>query len=249
MIRLSSVLAPALFLIGVGCLFNARADNFLLLGVGGGGNSAPPITLTVIGTNTNFAGGNTVTTTTDCPTGSALFIFAEENDTDVNLAAVSDGHSNTYTLFQNTPTAALFNSAIGYSLNTGNDVPIGSTLTCIGGGGLGCFVQAAACAQGANPGIDKTNSLAQTSPASSFSIATGTLTSPNEIVFGAFSTSNSNVSPFTQATGFTTIWNVDANTGQSVAYKIVSATTSVPYNPSGFAVSDVFTAVVTSFKH
>jgi len=242
-------LLASLLVCGIACLgqseagWQSRDSNYnIAISAGGGGS----ISLVVTGTN-NFPSNTQITTSVDCPIGSLSVAFLSSNNVDTSPATVSDGHSNTYTkAIQSAATAALYTSAIYYSSNIANDIPSGSTVSESTSGGY--FVAATVCIANANSGVDVTNSLAQASAVSSFSLTTGTLAQPTEIVLGGF-TPSSGWATYTEATGFTPILTGSATIGMGVAYKIVSATTSVADNPSGASSSGTLTAVVASFKH
>jgi hypothetical protein len=205
----------------------------------------PVIAAVVIGSRGNLITG------VDCPAGSALFAAAGANDLDTTVASLSDGTANVYLLLQNTPASGSYNSGIAYSLNLAHDVPIGSTISATEtSGSNGAYVQGAVCVAGANSGLDKSASVVDTSSVSSFSLPTGTLSEANEIIFGEWVALGATaIASYTEASGFTAITTASAAVNIGFAYKIVTATTSVPYNPSNFSPTQTLTAVVASFKY
>lgn len=168
-------------------------------------------------------------TTVDAPAGSLIVIYvAAFNAGDTTMAtscALSNGdtalRAATYT-----PVVASYSSALYYVSNSTHDLPIGSTISCNSGANQTGF--AAWVITGTNGGLDKT---ASEGGVGTVSLSTGTLSSANELVFGSVNVGAGQT--VTEASGFTTLVAYgNGTTNADIAYQIVSATSSVTYNPS-----------------
>jgi hypothetical protein len=191
--------------------------------------------------------GSTLTLTGNAPAGSTIVIIgtAYSNGDAALTTPGDDSAGNAYTqAVQSATTPNYYNAAIFYCFDAAALTSGSSTIKAPGNTG-NVSVTAYAVA-GLTTGLDKTDS--GISSTGSISIATGTLSASEEIVFAALNF-NTHASGFTEAVGFT---QADASApttggyGWDVAYDIVNATTSVTYDPS-WTGAQYGAAVIASF--
>src|SRR5258708_35152671 len=111
-------------------------------------------------------GTGTITTNVDAPIGSLIVVFWYDNTSaQTPPATLSDSAGNTYSKAVNpTPTASTFTVAIYYSSSTANDLPSGGTITSTGNAAMAAFK-----VSGANGGLDRTNTLVNSTGTTSLS--------------------------------------------------------------------------------
>ena len=187
-----------------------------------------------------------VTSTVDAPAGSTV-VVAIDIATVNNQAfvGVADTPTNSYTLVQPAAAAGTTNAAIGYSVNTTHDLPIGSQWTVTTGGG-NYYIKGAwiTCTAGV---LDKSVTINQATPGTSASLSSGTLSIANETAFGYVYMlgSGSGGGTLTTGSGFTDLQN-DSYT--DVGYLIQSgSTTSITYAPS-WTSSSAYSGVLVTFE-
>ncbi len=203
-------------------------------------------TPTQIAKGTGVASGATVTTTVDAPKASLIVVAVLAWQTaNSAITGLTDSAGNTYTqAIQSVATATVFASSIWYCSNTPNDLPIGGTLTATTAGGTyGLF---AYVVTGCNGGADKTNTTLKTSGNNkTFSLATGTLTVANELIFGAF-LPGASTGVITESAGFSSLDNTASF--DLISYKIANATGTVTWSPSWATNLAIYSAVLASFE-
>jgi hypothetical protein len=171
-------------------------------------------------------------TTVDAPAGSLIVIYAAAfniGDTTMgSTCTLSDGDTAVRAI-SNTPTVGAYTSTLYYVSNSAHDLPVGGTITCNSGTnqtGLAAWV-----ITGASGGLDKTNSTQASGGVTSISLASGTLSTSSEILFGSINIGSTQT--LTEAPGFTTlVAYASGTTNADISYKIVSANSSVTYNPT-----------------
>lgn len=161
-----------------------------------------------------------------------------------SVASISDGTNSYVTAASLKVTAAGSQSEIWYKANAsavGSGATITVTMTVAGSGaGTGTV---AYCFQVANMAAASPFDVAASSTTNTTtpSVATGTLAQSNEIVFGGSYNNNSAAATYTESSGFTNLVTRTGTTAQSsgFGYRIVSATTSVTYQPTWNATGTV----------
>src|SRR5581483_6924882 len=205
-------------------------------------------TLIASGTSTN-ASSFSVTTTQDSPVGSYIFVLVGLGafSSASSSITVTDSAGNTYTALNGGTFAASDGAMKAFYCNSSaNDLPNGGTITAsytTTGGAVGANIIAAVITGLASTPLDVNGTLASgnsTSP----SKATGTLAQASEIIIGCVATYSTAFG--TEDAAFTSLATVNGSNNRRlhVGYDIVSATTTVTYNPSitsGNWACDVYT--------
>lgn len=188
-------------------------------------------------------------TTADSPAGNAIAVFAGTG-ANLTITSVTDSAGNTYTGGTSVQNVSNDSTVRPFWVFNAAHLPAGGTITVTYSGSSsdqqvsaisvgGVLTSSALDTQGA--GVKGTG----TAPSSS----TGTLASSSEIVLGFTHVHVGASDTFTEVAGFTsnTLAGSGAGSGLHSAYKIVSATTSVTYNPT-LGTSRDYTSNVLSFK-
>lgn len=194
-----------------------------------------------------------MTTTATAPAGSLVVVGVSLNTNNgVTAASMSDG-TNTYTkidttgIFGAVAEVSFWYSVLAAPLTSGATITV--TFNVATTGAVNGFNISAAYVTGLiGAPLDKFAHVSATT-GTSLSIATGTLTQANEIVFGfGGDTSGSPSTVYNGASGFTNInKSGSANGVTALDFQTVAATTTVTFGPS-WAAATRMGAVVASFK-
>lgn len=190
-----------------------------------------------------------ITTTSDCPAGSDIFVVESYNGTSATISSMTDQVSNTYTSPHNKNGTGIR----VYEENAANiaDLPSGDTITATWSASSLQRYATAYCVQGATASPLDIDALALTATSTTPSVATGTLAQASEAILGYVMIVNGFSDTFTESGGG--FVSGSPNAGVSAAHilrtanQTVAATTSVTYAPT-LGTSRNWVANVVSFK-
>lgn len=186
-----------------------------------------PVQLTGTSAGTNSGSAAATTTTVDAPIGSLIVVAGTTGSINCTLTGLTDSAGNTYAIVQASAQSLNFGGGLQWVI-TSVDVPSGSSFTATTSSGQ-WYLGGSWKVSGAQGGIDKSFS-GTTNNVANISQATGTLASASQIIFGHVALAVS--ATITESTGFTNLIGAGASGFNSTGYDIVSATTTVTYNPS-----------------
>lgn len=196
-----------------------------------------------IGTNRVAAGSSTatITTTTVVNSGDLILVIVNLATVSHTINSVTDSAGNTYTAGNDTSNATWGHRSRPFYCPNARYLASGSTITVTFSGTGGVKYMNALSISGVS--TSTTSSLDVQGPgsapdpfATSMTVASGTLSQANEIAIGwVFVGFSAGGTGFTDGSGFTNVSNNVGTSRLSVSQQIVSSTSSVTYNPSGWA--------------
>lgn len=204
--------------------------------------TAPTIALAVAGPFNSAANSSVLTHAITA--GNTIFIVITVASPAENVTSCTDSGGNTYAVIQGaTAGAGVYTTAIAYSVNITHALTTSSTVSCTIAGAVQWYT-GVYYSSNVNSGLDTSGGINQTVAATSYGGSTGTLATANEIIFTPVSILGT-CGTITIPSGFTVI---DTNTGcGAIAYKIVSATTSINIAWT-WTPSQIYSVAYGSFK-